>query len=207
MFLGPPVAALTFLAVVEDPARRPVTAWLAAGTGAVVSIAWAGFTGTTASVIPFVTVIIGAITGHLVRSVEHSQALKSETSHLHAQTRRGEEQTRWLEQRTSLARELHDVVGHHVTAMVVQAEAGLVARPAEALHSIGITGAGRWVSWTPSSFTCATPMRSWPSQLRPASPTSRRSSRNRCARRESTLRCCSTRAPSSTRSGSSPSTG
>lgn len=140
VFLGPPVAALTFLAVVEDPARRPVTAWLAAGTGAVVSIAWAGFTGTTASVIPFVTVIIGAITGHLVRSVEHSQALKSETSHLHAQTRRGEEQTRWLEQRTSLARELHDVVGHHVTAMVVQAEAGLVARPAEALHSIGDHG-------------------------------------------------------------------
>jgi signal transduction histidine kinase len=47
----------------------------------------------------------------------------------------------WLEQRTSLARELHDVVGHHVTAMVVQAEAGQMANdPGAALRNIGDLG-------------------------------------------------------------------
>ena len=46
----------------------------------------------------------------------------------------------WLEQRTSLARELHDVVGHHVTAMVVQAEAGQMADPEAALRNIGELG-------------------------------------------------------------------
>ena len=46
----------------------------------------------------------------------------------------------WLEQRTSLARELHDVVGHHVTAMVVQAEAGQMADPEGALRNIGELG-------------------------------------------------------------------
>jgi signal transduction histidine kinase len=49
-------------------------------------------------------------------------------------------QAAWLEQRTSVARELHDVVGHHVTAMVVQAEAGQVADPQVALRTIGELG-------------------------------------------------------------------
>ena len=46
----------------------------------------------------------------------------------------------WLEQRTSLARELHDVVGHHVTAMVVQAEAGQMGDAQAALRNIGDLG-------------------------------------------------------------------
>jgi len=45
-----------------------------------------------------------------------------------------------LERRTALARELHDSLGHHVTAMVVQAEAGRVARADEALASIAALG-------------------------------------------------------------------
>ena len=55
-----------------------------------------------------------------------------------AKTLRG--QAAWLEQRTSLARELHDVVGHHVTAMVVQAEAGQMGDPQAALRDIGELG-------------------------------------------------------------------
>jgi signal transduction histidine kinase len=49
-------------------------------------------------------------------------------------------QAAWLEQRTNVARELHDVVGHLVTAIVVQAEAGQVSDPDRALRSIGELG-------------------------------------------------------------------
>lgn len=45
-----------------------------------------------------------------------------------------------LERRTALARELHDSLGHHVTAMVVSAEAGRVGDPHEALSAIADLG-------------------------------------------------------------------
>lgn len=51
-----------------------------------------------------------------------------------------EADNRELERRAELARELHDSLGHHVTAMVVQAEAGQVAAPGAALQSIGDLG-------------------------------------------------------------------
>ncbi|ALX06256.1 hypothetical protein AERYTH_16905 [Aeromicrobium erythreum] len=45
-----------------------------------------------------------------------------------------------LERRHELAQELHDSIGHHLTAMVVQAEAGHVSSPDRALDSIGTLG-------------------------------------------------------------------
>lgn len=51
----------------------------------------------------------------------------------------------WHAERAELSRELHDAVGHHVTAMVVQAEAGLASPDvaplaAQSLHAIGRAG-------------------------------------------------------------------
>jgi signal transduction histidine kinase len=79
---------------------------------------------------PFVFVTAGYLLAALLRSWSRGSALTREATRLR-------DQAAWLEQRTSLARELHDVVGHHVTAMVVQAEAGqLGPDPAAALQAI-----------------------------------------------------------------------
>lgn len=47
---------------------------------------------------------------------------------------------RELQHRTDLAREIHDSLGHHVSAMVVQAEAGQVRDPESALAAIADLG-------------------------------------------------------------------
>ncbi|GAB3959649.1 hypothetical protein GCM10027614_79590 [Micromonospora vulcania] len=83
---------------------------------------------------PFVFVAAGYFLATLLRTWSRARALSRETTELR-------DQAAWLEQRTNLARELHDVVGHHVTAMVVQAEAGQFSSdPAVALHAIADSG-------------------------------------------------------------------
>ena len=89
-------------------------------------------------------IAIGGGVGQLLRSSGRSERAGAGGRGSDSHGDRG--QARWLEQRTSLARELHDVVGHHVTAMVVQAEAGQVGDPQSALREIGdlgSDGAGR----------------------------------------------------------------
>jgi signal transduction histidine kinase len=68
-----------------------------------------------------------------VRTRTRNEQLEGEAERLRGQAT-------WLEQRTHVARELHDVVGHHVTAMVVQAEAGRLGDPQQALRTIGDLG-------------------------------------------------------------------
>ena len=82
---------------------------------------------------PFLATALGGAAGLLLRSRVRTSELVGEAEELRGQAA-------WLEQRTVVARELHDVVGHHVTAMVVQAEAGQVADPQEALRTIGELG-------------------------------------------------------------------
>ncbi len=57
-----------------------------------------------------------------------SRTTESETliARLHARTQEQERRQTWLTERAELARELHDIVGHHVTAIVVSAEAAKV---------------------------------------------------------------------------------
>ncbi len=130
-------AALVYLAIAHDRRDFPWAALLACVAGAVVSLVLFPF-GT--SVAPLAAALIGISLGLLMRSLVHSKALTREARILRARTRASEAQATWLEQRTALARELHDVVGHHVTAMVVQAEAGQVDEPLAALRAIGELG-------------------------------------------------------------------
>ena len=128
-YLWPGLAALVFASVVTDPADPPWLGWAAGSLGAVVSL----FIGSTQDPTAFAGVILGGGFATLVRLRERADSLTEEATELRIEHV-------WLEQRTTLARELHDVVGHHVTAMVVQAEAGQLGDRDGALRTIADLG-------------------------------------------------------------------
>jgi signal transduction histidine kinase len=132
--LGLAAAALVFLSICQDPAARPWLGWVGgfAGAAGALAIALSHQRGLYGQ--PFVFVVVGYLLATLLRSWSRGYAITREAAELR-------DQAAWLEQRTNLARELHDVVGHHVTAMVVQAEAGqLSSDPAAALQRIADSG-------------------------------------------------------------------
>jgi signal transduction histidine kinase len=131
VFLWPAVSALVLVSVAEDLSDPPVAGWIGGMTGSVGALV---LYSDQATIAPFVATALGGALGSWLRSRTRAGELEVETVSLR-------DQAAWLAQRTSLARELHDVVGHHVTAMVVQAEAGLVGDPERALREIG--GLGR----------------------------------------------------------------
>jgi signal transduction histidine kinase len=126
------VACLTYLGMVLTPSRHiwvPIVAAVSAG--------FAPFVDSSFYFNPLhcsFAAAIGLTLGWASRRVTHQQA------QLRNRTERSESHALWLEQRTALARELHDVVGHHVTAMVIKAEAGQVAGPQTALTEIADLG-------------------------------------------------------------------
>ncbi|HET7821998.1 MAG TPA: histidine kinase [Ornithinibacter sp.] len=125
------VGAGVLVAVAEDRQDVAWRGWAYGFAGAILSLVISP-NGEVLSA--FIGVLIGGLGGLLLRSRVQGRELEREAGRLRGQTR-------WLEQRTAVARELHDVVGHQVTAMVVQAEAGLVGDPRAALEAIG--GLGR----------------------------------------------------------------
>ncbi|SHN39012.1 sensor histidine kinase [Cryptosporangium aurantiacum] len=132
--LGTAVAAFVFLSTGRDPARRPWLGWVGGFAGAAGALAIAMVHQRGLYEQPFVFVVVGYLAATLLRSWSRGYAVSREAAELRGQAA-------WLEQRTNLARELHDVVGHHVTAMVVQAEAGqLSSDPAVALQRIADSG-------------------------------------------------------------------
>ncbi|WP_250033450.1 sensor histidine kinase [Paractinoplanes maris] len=132
--LGLAAAALVFLSTGHDRARRPWLGWVAglAGAAGGFTLALSQQRGPYEQL--FVFVGVGYLLAALLRTWSRASAVTREAAALRGHTA-------WLEQRTNLARELHDVVGHHVTAMVVQAEAGqLGPDPAAALQRIADSG-------------------------------------------------------------------
>jgi signal transduction histidine kinase len=124
------VGAAVLVAVAEDRQDVPWRGWAYGLVGSVFSLV---LTPEGEGPAPFIGVLVGGLGGLLVRSRMQGRALEREAGLLRGQAQ-------WLEQRTAVARELHDVVGHHVTAMVVQAEAGLVGDPRPALETIADAG-------------------------------------------------------------------
>ncbi|MET7949285.1 sensor histidine kinase [Micromonospora sp. NPDC005324] len=133
--LGLAAAGLVFVSVCEDLARHPWLGWVGGLIGAAGAFTMElGLNGRGLYEQPFFFVTAGYLLAILLRSWSHGYALSRETDELRGQAI-------WLEQRTNLARELHDVVGHHVTAMVVQAEAGqLNEDPGAALRAVADSG-------------------------------------------------------------------
>ena len=123
------MAVLVFGSLAEDRQVRPWMGWAGGLGGASFSI----FLYDSGDFAPFLATALGGAAGLLLRSRVRTSELVGEAEELRGQAA-------WLEQRTSVARELHDVVGHHVTAMVVQAEAGQLGDPKEALRAIGELG-------------------------------------------------------------------
>jgi signal transduction histidine kinase len=123
------VAALVFLSLIEDRAPNPIAGWTAGVMGWIATIV----TVDGPNLVPLFATLVGWLGATLLRGSARTAELTAQTDELRAQAT-------WLEQRTNLARELHDVVGHHVTAMVVQAEAGQVTQPQEALRRIADAG-------------------------------------------------------------------
>ncbi|MGH3506548.1 MAG: sensor histidine kinase [Nocardioidaceae bacterium] len=88
---------------------------------------------------------IGALVGGGAAAMQGlvSRTAETETlvARLRARTQEQERRQAWLSQRAELARELHDIVGHHVTAMVVSAEAARAQGAEEpTLHTIAELG-------------------------------------------------------------------
>ena len=132
LWLG--VAALVFGSVAEDLRPVPWVGWVGGLLGALISLGFSLSLGEgSLAFAALLGVVFGGSLGLLLRARLRTLELSGE-----AKVLRG--RAAWLEQRTSVARELHDVVGHHVTAMVVQAEAGQMTEAEVALKNIGDLG-------------------------------------------------------------------
>jgi signal transduction histidine kinase len=70
--------------------------------------------------------LVGGGAAALQGLVSRTEASETLVARLRARTQEQERRHAWLSERAELARELHDIVGHHVTAIVVSAEAAKV---------------------------------------------------------------------------------
>jgi len=139
--LGPAIAVFTVAATCSPKVRTVVGVLLAAGIG--ISQFSAGHNqpyDITMAVLVFITAWMAGV----VSRTRHSYLEEVEDRARQAERNRERDVARAAdEERTRIARELHDVVAHHVSLIAVQAEAVaslLPDRPGEASRSIDVIG-------------------------------------------------------------------
>lgn len=151
--LGPMVALAT---VVElDPRRTAAVVWLVSAAVTLVGLLATGDSGALDAWVAAVALIVAPLAGDWLRTrAAHLARLEEDALRAEDDRRRAVQDARRVE-RAHLARELHDVVAHHVSMMVVQAEAGAARADggtpdgadgaAEAFDGIAETGRGALV--------------------------------------------------------------
>ncbi len=143
-----PFAALVAVHTVAAHARRRLALLGAALTAAALAVALAADPGTDADAVAVSYLVLATawLLGDSARGRRERAAEAEERAVQLERTRDAEARRAVAEERNRIARDLHDHVAHHVSLMVVQAEAGPVAldrapeRAAEAFDSIGATG-------------------------------------------------------------------
>jgi signal transduction histidine kinase len=140
--LGP---AIIFYTIIDR--RGPVWRWLACvivAAGLTISLATPGHAEPYTAIFQVLIFVTALAAGVLSRAKRASlQAARSRAARAEAELDRQTSRAAVAE-RTRIARELHDVVAHHVSLMAVQSEAAtslLPGRPAEAQKSVEIIGA------------------------------------------------------------------
>jgi signal transduction histidine kinase len=139
--LGP---AIAFYTIIDR--RGPIWRWIACllvAAGIVVSEASPGHAQPYDTIFQVTIFLTAAVAGLLSRGKRASiQAARSRADRAEAEVDRQSSQAAERE-RTRIARELHDVVAHHVSLIAVQAEAAtslLPGRPEDAQRSVEIIG-------------------------------------------------------------------